>query len=571
MIDNHYRYSIKLKFLAIIIFVIIFVSSILGFFLVTKTKTQLIKEAEKRGISEVINLAYDAQYGILTEDDVILNHLINGRMRKPDTAYIIITLPDGKILADNVGDKYASMDIHKLGHRRVSIESSIDTLYLVKCKTLVLEDGEEIYEFTTKVKTTKDEEMMDDITLLSNLSDDTGPETLIRGFVKIGISLDSIHKEIMNTLFFSIAIIFSLSSLTLAISYYFTGFVVRPIKDVTDAAKEIAKGNLSTIVKISTKDEVGILASNFNIMTSVLNKTIEELRHLKIELEHKVQERTVDLKEANLRLKKANEELITLDQMKNEFIFTVSHDFRTPLASIVGFGKILAVSLKEEIINRLDQLDLSKEDNKKVYAEVVETQKFIQIIVNEGERLTRLINNMLDLSQLEANKMEWNNKYISFIDTVDFALSSLSFLIKEKRIKATVITDTFIPELFCDQDRLMQVLVNLLGNAIKFTNNGGKIKCLVHNRTTEIECKIRDSGIGINKNDLPAIFNKFKQIGNNLMNIPKGTGLGLPICKEIISHYGGKIWVDSTLGKGSTFTFILPVTGKDKDRLMADG
>ncbi|MGR3177451.1 MAG: ATP-binding protein [Candidatus Anammoxibacter sp.] len=556
MTENKIKYSIKLKFFFIIFFAIIFTSITLAFFFLTRTRSELTNELEKRGVSEATNLAYDAQYGIFTEDTVILNHLIRGRMKKHDIIYITIAREDGTILADNIKDKYTLLREDNKENLQALNRAVTDNLQQATRKLLVSSKGEKVFEFTANVLTFAEEE--EEILLFSRKTDETGNPPLIRGFVKIGFSLNNIHKKVMNTFFISVFIIFIIIIIAMAISYYLMGFIVNPIKEVAEAALEISEGNLAKRVDVKSRDEVGVMAGNFNRMTLALNNTINELEHFKEALEKKVEDRTVDLKLANIKLKEANNELKAMDEMKNDFIFTVSHDFRTPLTSIVGFAKTMSDSIQEEIVDRLDMIDISTENSERFGKEINQTQKGLRIIISEGERLTRLINDMLDLSKIEAGKMEWNDENVSIVDTIYLAISAVSVLINKKGIKINVDGESFISDLFCDQDRLMQVLINLLSNAIKFSDYGGAIKFSLKNRETEVEVKIIDSGIGINQEDLQEIFLKFKQADSNLKLRSQGTGLGLPICKEIIAHYGGKIWANSELGKGSIFTFTIP-------------
>ena len=268
-----------------------------------------------------------------------------------------------------------------------------------------------------------------------------------------------------------------------------------------------------------------------------INVDITERKRMEAELKEKLQE-----------LEKVNQRLKELDKLKDNFLSTVSHELRTPLTSIKSFAEILLA-----------------------YEEDRATQKeFLGIINEEAERLTRLINDFLDLSKIQAGRMQWETIEVSVPWVIETAVNANHALLTKTQLKLTNETVPDLPMVWSDKDRLAQVVTNLLSNAIKFTPEGGQISIkafLAKKEPTDetpnmVVVSIKDSGIGIAPENHQTIFEKFSQVGDTLKDRPKGTGLGLPICKEIVEHYGGKIWVDSSLGKGSTFSFTLPIVQK---------
>lgn len=264
----------------------------------------------------------------------------------------------------------------------------------------------------------------------------------------------------------------------------------------------------------------------------------EAMRRLNVELERKVKERTEELERAYSELKR-------LDRTKDEFLSLVSHELRTPLTSIRSFSEIL----------------LTYEDDP-------ETRKeFLTIIKTESERLTRLINNLLDFSKIEAGAVTWHDDLFPPEQIIRDAARALQHQIREKHLRLILDIPPDLPLVFSDRDRIQQVLTNLLSNAIKFSFEGGEIRLRAEGlqgkrfreTSTWIKVSVRDEGIGIDEKDFEIIFHRFRQVPTDTLGgKPGGTGLGLPICKEIISHYGGNIWVESRKGKGSTFCFTLP-------------
>ncbi len=242
-----------------------------------------------------------------------------------------------------------------------------------------------------------------------------------------------------------------------------------------------------------------------------------------------------------------------VDQMKTDFISTVSHELRTPLTSVLGFAKIIKKKLDETIFPLLSP------DDKKVQRNIRQVGDNINIILSEGIRLTDLINDVLDIAKMEAGKIEWKMEPLQITEVVERAIAATSALFQQKDLKLIQEIEPGLPSVMGDRDRLIQVVINLISNAVKFTDNGS-VTCTVGKDDNTITVSIIDAGIGIASSDLDKVFEKFKQVGDTLTDKPKGTGLGLPICKQIVEHHGGRIWVESELGKGSNFSFTLPIS-----------
>lgn len=231
-----------------------------------------------------------------------------------------------------------------------------------------------------------------------------------------------------------------------------------------------------------------------------------------------------------------------LDQMKSDFISTVSHEIRTPLAAIVQSARIL-----------------TKTGGRKPTV----VRKFSDIILEEGRRLTRLINDLLDLSTLDSGNTQWSVADTNPLDLVEKARAMTTTRALEDGIDLSVRVDPDLPRVYVDSDKVLEVLANLVDNAAKFSEPGGSIEISAERLDQGFVCiGVRDTGRGIAPEDQRHVFERFKQIGSVLTNKPQGTGLGLAICREIVEYLGGKIWVESTLGEGSTFRFTLPVAGR---------
>ncbi len=254
-----------------------------------------------------------------------------------------------------------------------------------------------------------------------------------------------------------------------------------------------------------------------------------------------------EIREKSAALEAANKELRKLDEMKSEFISSVSHEFRNPLNSI-----------RESIELVLDGIVDPKEDKGK---------RILEIAKHSAERLTILVNDLLDFSKLEAGKMKMEKEPSDISKIIQEAVDSMRPLAEKEKLVLEFVPPAEKMSVYADPLRIMQVLTNLIGNAIKFTPQGGKIelKCDSIEDTEppvqKIRVGVRDTGIGIAQNNIMRIFERFEQVKQPHRGATpelQGTGLGLSICQEIVKLHQGRIWAESEVGKGSTFFFTLP-------------
>jgi signal transduction histidine kinase len=244
------------------------------------------------------------------------------------------------------------------------------------------------------------------------------------------------------------------------------------------------------------------------------------------------------LEETSLKLQRANKRLKEFDSLKDDFLSTISHELRTPLTSIRAFS---------EILHDGDETTFD------------ERQQFLEIITKESERLTRLIDQILDLAKMEAGRMDWTMSNVDPVFTVRDALATMDGLIKERNIKLIVNVAEGIPEVLADRDQLAQVVINVVSNAIKFCKHpDGVIKVSARSHLNGLLVSISDNGSGILPEHRDFIFEKFHQTRQGSNEMPIGTGLGLAICRQIISFFGGDIWVDNGEEGGARISFNIP-------------
>jgi signal transduction histidine kinase len=247
-------------------------------------------------------------------------------------------------------------------------------------------------------------------------------------------------------------------------------------------------------------------------------------------------DRSQDLQRAYSDLATAHQELLSVDEMKTNFLANVSHELRTPLTSIRSFSELL----------------LEYEDDPEVQKE------FLRIISTESERLTRLVNDVLDISRIEAGHMNWQMTSVEVSELLADLGRTFAPLISLAHLTFDVQIVSELTRVHADRDRLHQVIANLLNNAMKFTPAGGVIVLRGEIVDGDVRVSVSDTGIGVAESDQERIFEKFQQVGDTLTDKPRGTGLGLPICRDIVEHHQGRMWVESTPGVGSTFTVALP-------------
>ncbi|MGD8983883.1 MAG: response regulator [Desulfobacteraceae bacterium] len=327
--------------------------------------------------------------------------------------------------------------------------------------------------------------------------------------------------------------------------------VTSPLRQLVDATKAISSGDLSSQITVESKDEVGLLASSFNQMAQDLRVNIdekdryaEELRKLNVELEDKVRERTRELEAKNRELQIANFKIREADRLKSEFLANMSHELRTPMNAIIGFTRLVRRK-------SADLLPIRQREN-------------LEKVEISANQLLSLINDILDLSKVEAGKMSVNIMPFYLAPLVDSCFATVESMVKEEKVRLLKEVPDDLPEVMSDQDKLKQIIINLLSNALKFTEEG-EVKLAATLEGALLRIAVSDTGIGIPSDALEYIFDEFRQVDGSSTRKHGGTGLGLSITKKLTLLLGGTIDVSSFEGEGSTFTVTIPIAKRDEE------
>jgi len=320
----------------------------------------------------------------------------------------------------------------------------------------------------------------------------------------------------------------------------FRTMVVRPIQHLKDVADRVSEGDLKVRSEIDTGNELEALSD-------ALNHMLDQMAQAQAELRAATEARDAKLDD----LAKANVALFEMNQVKNKFLATMSHELRTPLNSILGFAQILASA------------PLVTGDPK--------LGRYASNILSSGRMLLEMINDLLDLAKIEAGRLQVRCEKVSPQDIAEVVCNMVRPMLAEAPLKLTYEVDPSVPLMLTDATKVQQILYNLLSNAIKFTEQG-EVSLTVRpaeNRT--VAFAVADTGPGIPRDQQLRIFERFTQLDSSYTRRYRGTGLGLSIVKELTALLGGTVSVESEVGRGSTFTVVLPMDSSAAEGRVAEG
>ena len=282
--------------------------------------------------------------------------------------------------------------------------------------------------------------------------------------------------------------------------------MVTPVQNLTRAARRVAGGDFTEALETQSRDEIGVLTNTFNDMAGQLQRTLDDLRRS--------------------------------EQMRREFVANVSHELRTPVTSIRSYAETLRES--EEIAPKT-------------------SDEFLDVIINESDRMTKLVQDLLTLSKFDAGAAEFRFDEFSLKKSLTSVYNAMAMEAQRRCHEFTLDIKEPLPDIYGDRARLEQVFINLISNAFKYTHDGGKIRFSAGQNRSGVWIRVKDNGVGIPEADLPRVFERFYRVDKARSREFGGTGLGLSIASEIIAYHGGEIKLESSVGVGTTVTLILPL------------
>lgn len=338
---------------------------------------------------------------------------------------------------------------------------------------------------------------------------------------------------------FAIVILATIATTFILLFFALNYLVINPIQLLAEASQQVGTDNLEVQLPERPSDEIGSLYHCFNNMVVRLRTALQQIEQVNAELEEKVRLRTLSLEQLNQELEIEHQKAEAANQAKSEFVANISHELRTPMNGILGMAELL--------------LNTPLNDKQR---------QQLRILHESGKNLVNIVNELLDVSKIEAGRMELEIKPFKLLQTVEEAISLLCIRAREKGLWLEIqASDDLPPQVIGDNNRLRQILINLLGNAIKFTSKGGvtiqiKLEEKIADKA-QLYFAVIDTGIGIPPQELHYLFDKFHQVDVGAHNHYGGTGLGLFICRQLIELMGGEIGVGSQAGQGCTFWFRL--------------
>ncbi|MBL4762458.1 MAG: response regulator [Gammaproteobacteria bacterium] len=511
------QFGIKRVLLIISIVPMLVLGISLSAYFTASRVNDLVQSLEERGLATAIHMAQSAEYAVLSGNKDVLNGLVAAALSDNDIYTASIYGIDGDLLST----------IKRKGNNTTN---SHDYSNSYDSRKSYRQSNDDSIIFSEVITTTNvDVYDMDD-------SETTSDENEIIGHITIGMTKRFLKKRQNEVLLSSLGITVIGLYLAMILGVHFSKRIVDPIVSLTKTVRNIGHGNLSMRADTHGTDELGELQRGINQMASSLETNDANLKEqVKIATSRLVAQ-IEEIESKNTQLDAAQKEAKQGTRIKSEFLAKMSHEIRTPLNGISGFIELLG----ETVLN-------------------TRQKEFIDIIRQSSDDLIQIINEILDFSKIEAGKMTINPTTLDILSLLETTTSLLTPATLSKNVSLHLIPyGDLPPSIIIDGLKLKQILINLIGNAIKFTDKGFISIRVYNNSDSSLTIVIRDTGIGIPKKQQSEIFKEFSQISEDTLNREPGTGLGLLISKYLVEKMGGTLDLTSIRDEGTTFTVNLP-------------
>ena len=540
------RFGIHLRFILIIVLLIMLTSISVSWFFIRREVALIQGNLRQKGETLVRTLAHSSLYPILANSQDMLKTLVRGPMSEEEVIFGLIHDAKGTTLAKSYSAAY------KKGEKRLHL---LVFSVPIQAKARLGDEGVDRFSVHTPPISCRNLRIGSDKLpeLWQELAIGPFPENAV-GVAHLGISLHQMDEELAEAKKNVGILILVVAGIAIVVTILLVDIIVKPIGQLVTATRRIARGDLSQPVAIGTDDEIGDLARSFNEMVAQLEDSRRELENYSRTLERKVEERTEelernvkelseariatlnileDINEAKKELEKANRELMEMDEVKSKFLGTASHELKTPLTAIKANVDFVLSGREGPIPRNLRQ--------------------YLLTIQRNTNRIQEIMEKMLDMARIRAGKIDLLMERVNLLQAVKEYVKEIKPVEKRIDIKINIPRDLHVT---ADRNRLHDIYINLLSNAFKFTASGGEIRIGARREDDVVLVEVSDTGVGIPEDQWEKVFDEFYQVDRRRYG---GTGLGLTIVKNIVEEHGGKIWVSSEVGRGSSFYFTVPL------------
>lgn len=518
------RTSLTTKFNLLTIAVVLMTAISIGSLVLYREVTTTTDALVQRGVITAGILAQASEYGVYTENTETLRKVVASARMDPDFSYMVVQNADNNVLIQEMHDQVTNSFITEaLQSRQSSRDSSFvefadptSKRRYIDIRVAIVSKGQ--------------------ANLFSDESTSQVPGKVI-GYLSLGLSEDRLRMELLGYLLWIGSVTCAVVLVTIVVTVFLIRRIIQPIQGLVHATRRIAGGDLRQSVTATGSDEIGTLAESFNTMVQHLATSQAEVQEYQRTLERKVEERTRELEQKTHEAVELAHKTQAASQAKTEFLANMSHEIRTPLNGVLGMTQLL--------------LNTPLTDKQRRFAEIAE---------RSGISLLDVVNDILDFSKIEAGKLQLEDQDFDLQQLMGEVMDLFAHRVQSKHIElASNIRDEVPTHLRGDVTRLRQILVNLVGNAIKFTEQGEVVVSVlrVEEQADQITLRIevKDTGIGIAPSVQETIFEAFSQADGSTTRKFGGTGLGLTIVKQLVHLMNGTVGVESSLGAGSTFWF----------------